>query len=175
LPDINSALRRRAPCGGLSGTGLMNGKCRTVASRLVIPSMLTGPLQGSQSSSGPISVSDESYSQFVSGVETGSVTTATITNNIVSGALRDGTRFEPVLPDGADVISRLENKGVSITARAPEASPFWSILLSSWLPFIVIIGVWFFFIRQMQGGGKGGAMGFGKSRAKLLTESHGKV
>ena len=63
----------------------------------------------------------------------------------------------------------------NITAKAPDSSPFWSILLSSWLPFIVIIGVWFFFIRQMQGGGRGGAMGFGKSRAKLLTETHGKV
>ncbi len=64
---------------------------------------------------------------------------------------------------------------MSITARPLESSPFWQLLLSSWLPFIVIIGVWFFFIRQMQGGGRGGAMGFGKSRAKLLTETHGKV
>ena len=64
---------------------------------------------------------------------------------------------------------------MQITARAPESSPFWSILLSSWLPFLVIIGVWFFFIRQMQGGGRGGAMGFGKSRAKLLTETQGKI
>ena len=64
---------------------------------------------------------------------------------------------------------------MQITARAPESSPFWSILLVRWLPFIVIIGVWFFFIRQMQGGGRGGAMGFGKSRAKLLTETQGKI
>ena len=87
----------------------------------------------------------------------------------------DGTRFETILPQGADVITRLEDQGVRSPPGRRKSSPFWSILLSSWLPFIVIIGVWFFFIRQMQGGGRGGAMGFGKSRAKLLTEAHGKV
>jgi cell division protease FtsH len=111
----------------------------------------------------------------VTDVESGRVASVTITNDVVSGVLQDGTRFETTLPAGADIISRLESQKVSITARAPESSPFWSILLSSWLPFIVIIGVWFFFIRQMQGGGRGGAMGFGKSRAKLLTETQGKV
>src|SRR6185503_19425008 len=89
--------------------------------------------------------------------------------------LKDGSRFETVIPPNTDIVTRLEDRGVNITAKEPESSPFWSILLSSWLPFIVIIGVWFFFIRQMQGGGRGGAMGFGKSRAKLLTETHGKV
>jgi len=63
-------------------------------------------------------------------------------------------------------VTRLEARNVQITARAPEQSPFWAILLSSWLPFIVIIGVWFFFIRQMQGGGRGGAFSFGKSKAR---------
>ena len=80
-----------------------------------------------------------------------------------------------MLPQGADIISRLEERDVAITARQPEGSPFWGVLLSSWLPFLVIIGVWFFFIRQMQGGGRGGAMGFGKSRAKMLTEAQGKI
>ncbi len=89
--------------------------------------------------------------------------------------MKDGSRFETVIPNNTDIVPRLEGHDVQITAKAPDSSPFWSILLSSWLPFIVIIGVWFFFIRQMQGGGRGGAMGFGKSRAKLLTETHGKV
>ena len=153
----------------------MNGNFRNFAIWLVILFMLMGLFQVFQSSTRSVSVSDKSYSQFVTDVDAGSVTSVTITDNVVSGSLRDGTRFETVLPDGADVISRLEDKNVAITARAPESSPFWSILLSSWLPFIVIIGVWFFFIRQMQGGGRGGAMGFGKSRAKLLTERHGRV
>ncbi len=153
----------------------MNVNFRNFAIWLVILFMLMGLFQVFQSSTRSISVSDKSYSQFVTDVDAGSVTQVTITDNVVSGTLRDGSRFETVLPAGADIITRLEDRGVQITARAPESSPFWSILLSSWLPFIVIIGVWFFFIRQMQGGGRGGAMGFGKSRAKLLTEAQGKI
>jgi cell division protease FtsH len=153
----------------------MNGNFRNFAIWLVILFMLMGLFQVFQSSTRSISIVDRSYSQFVSDIDAGRVQNVTITDNVVTGQLTDGSRFETVIPDGADVITRLENSDVSITARAPEASPFWSILLSSWLPFIVIIGVWFFFIRQMQGGGRGGAMGFGKSRAKLLTETQGKV
>jgi cell division protease FtsH len=153
----------------------MNVNFRNFAIWLVILFMLMGLFQVFQSSTRSISVSDKSYSQFVTDVDAGSVTAVTITDNVISGNLRDGSRFETIIPAGADIISRLEQRGVQITARAPESSPFWSILLSSWLPFIVIIGVWFFFIRQMQGGGRGGAMGFGKSRAKLLTETQGKI
>src|SRR5690606_33442972 len=89
---------RRAPWRGLSGTGLMNGNFRNFAIWLVILFMLMGLFQVFQSSTRSVSVSDKSYSQFVTDVETGSVTSVTITNNIVSGALRDGTRFETVLP-----------------------------------------------------------------------------
>ena len=153
----------------------MNGNFRNFAIWLVILFMLMGLFQVFQSSTRTMSVGEKSYSQFVTDIDAGRVSSVTITNDVVSGVLDDGTRFETIVPAGADLISRLEARNVSITARAPESSPFWSILLSSWLPFIVIIGVWFFFIRQMQGGGRGGAMGFGKSRAKLLTETQGKV
>ena len=153
----------------------MNGNFRNFAIWLVILFMLMGLFQVFQSSTRSVSVADKSYSQFVTDIESGRVSNVTITNNVVSGVLNDGSRFETIIPDGADVITKLEDRNVNITARAPESSPFWSILLSSWLPFLVIIGVWFFFIRQMQGGGRGGAMGFGKSRAKLLTETQGKV
>jgi cell division protease FtsH len=153
----------------------MNVNFRNFAIWLVILFMLMGLFQVFQSSTRSISVADKSYSEFVADVDAGRVDSVTITENVVTGTLNGGTRFETVLPAGADIVSRLEDKGVQIAARAPESSPFWSILLSSWLPFLVIIGVWFFFIRQMQGGGRGGAMGFGKSRAKLLTETQGKV
>jgi len=153
----------------------MNGNFRNFAIWLVILFLLMGLFQVFQSSNRTVATIDRTYSQFISEVDAGNVSNVTITDNIVTGTLRDGTRFETVIPQGADIVSRLEGRGVNITARAPEGSPFWSILLSSWLPFIVIIAVWFFFIRQMQGGGRGGAMGFGKSRAKLLTESNGKV
>jgi cell division protease FtsH len=153
----------------------MNGNFRNFAIWLVILFMLMGLFQVFQSSTRTVATTDKTYSQFISEVDLGNVSSVTITNDVVTGTLRDGTRFETVLPPSADVVSRLEARGVNITARAPESSPFWSILLSSWLPFIVIIAVWFFFIRQMQGGGRGGAMGFGKSRAKMLTETSGRV
>src|ERR1700754_2323967 len=153
----------------------MNVNFRNFAIWLVILFMLMGLFQVFQSTTRNSSVSDKTYSQFMSDVDAGSVTSVTIVDNIVQGMLKDGTRFETVIPPNTDIVSRLEDRGVNITAKEPESSPFWSILLSSWLPFLVIIGVWFFFIRQMQGGGRGGAMGFGKSRAKLLTETHGKV
>src|SRR3954464_1122203 len=153
----------------------MNVNFRNFAIWLVILFMLMGLFQVFQSTTRNVSVLDKSYSEFVTLVDTGKVTSVTIVDNVVQGTLTDQTRFETVVPAGADVVSRLEERNVQITARAAEGSPFWSILLSSWLPFIVIIGVWFFFIRQMQGGGRGGAMGFGKSRAKLLTETQGKV
>ncbi len=137
--------------------------------------MLMGLFQLMQSSSPTTAYIEKNYSQFINDVDAGNVTSVTITDNMLSGTLRDNTKFKTMLPDGVDVVSRLESRGVEINVKAKESSPFWAILLSSWLPFLVIIAVWFFFIRQMQGGGRGGAMGFGKSKAKLLTEAKGKV
>ncbi len=154
----------------------MNSNFRNFAIWLVIILMLMGLYQVFSSSTRSVSVAEKSYSQFITDVDAGKVSSVTITNDTVTGVLNDSnTRFQTIIPNGANVVDRLEKHNVSITAREPDSSPFWSILLSSWLPFLVIIGVWFFFIRQMQGGGRGGAMGFGKSRAKLLTEAQGKV
>lgn len=153
----------------------MNGNFRNLAIWMVILVMLLGLFQIFQTSSQTAGLTQKTYSQFIADVDSGSVQSVTITDNRLRGTLKNSQRFETYLPNGVDVVSRLEDRGVLIAAQPPESSPFWTILLSSWLPFIVIIAVWFFFIRQMQGGGRGGAMGFGKSRAKLLTESHGKV
>ncbi len=153
----------------------MNPNFKNFAIWLVILFMLLALFQVFQSSTQQGASIERNYSQLVSDIDAGSVDKVTIIENVVHGELNDGTKFTTTLPEGADIVSRLESRGVEITAQAPEKSPFWAIMLSSWLPFIVIIGVWFFFIRQMQGGGKGGAMGFGKSRAKMLTESKGKV
>ncbi|MCF4099696.1 ATP-dependent zinc metalloprotease FtsH [Maritalea mediterranea] len=153
----------------------MNGNFRNLAIWMIILVMLLGLFQIFQTSSQTAGLTQKTYSQFVSDVDAGSVQSVTITENRLRGTLSNGQRFETYLPEGVDVVSRLESRGVTIEAKPPESSPFWTILLSSWLPFIVLIAIWFFFIRQMQGGGRGGAMGFGKSRAKLLTESQGKV
>jgi cell division protease FtsH len=158
---------------------MMNVNFRNFAIWLVILFMLMGLFQVFQSSTRSIAVSDKSYSQFISDIAAGSVQSVTIVDNNVTGTMTSGAKFETVLPTSGqviqDVVNRLEERGVQVTAQQPESSPFWGMLLTSWLPFLVIIGVWFFFIRQMQGGGRGGAMGFGKSRAKLLTETQGKI
>ncbi|MCF6343840.1 MAG: ATP-dependent zinc metalloprotease FtsH [Devosiaceae bacterium] len=153
----------------------MNTNFKNFAVWLIILVMLLGLYQVFQSSSVNQAASTEkNYSQFINDVDTGNVTSVTIIDNQLVGTLRDGGQFKTLLPEGVDVVSRLESRGVQINIEEKESSPFWAILLSSWLPFLVIIGVWFFFIRQMQGG-KGGAMGFGKSKAKLLTKSQDKV
>ncbi|RYH11041.1 MAG: ATP-dependent metallopeptidase FtsH/Yme1/Tma family protein, partial [Alphaproteobacteria bacterium] len=153
----------------------MNVNFRNFAIWLVILFMLMGLFQVFQSSTRSISVSDKPYSDFIADVDAGTVSSVVITENIVTSTNSDGSKSETVLPQGADIITRLEGHNVKITAHQPEGSPLWGALLTSWLPFLVIIGVWFFFIRQMQGGGRGGAMGFGKSRAKMLTETQGKI
>ncbi len=153
----------------------MNPNFKNFAIWLVILFMVLALFQVFQSTSNQSSSTERTYSQFISDVDTGSVKSVTIVEDIVYGVMSDKSQFKTTIPDGADIVARLESRGVEITAKKPEKSPFWAVLLSSWLPFIVIIGVWFFFIRQMQGGGKGGAMGFGKSRAKLLTQNQDKV
>ena len=93
----------------------------------------------------------------------------------IHGNFTDGRGFQTYAPNDPSLIQRLYGKGVSITARAQQNDVPWFVsLLLSWLPFIALIGVWIFLSRQMQGAG-GKALGFGKSRAKLLTEAHGRV
>jgi cell division protease FtsH len=85
------------------------------------------------------------------------------------------TRYLTIKPEGEAIntalVDKLVAKNVDVRAEKQTQSGFLS-MLGVWLPFIVLIGVWMFFMNRMQGGGKGGAMGFGKSRAKLLTEKH---
>ncbi|MBL9059259.1 MAG: ATP-dependent zinc metalloprotease FtsH, partial [Mangrovicoccus sp.] len=87
---------------------------------------------------------------------------------------RDGTSFVSIKPEGEEITDRLIAKGIEVKATAQQESGFMS-MLSLWLPFLVLIGIWIFFMNRMQGGGRGGAMGFGKSKAKLLTEKNGRV
>jgi len=115
------------------------------------------------------------FSNFLKNVEEGRVVHVEIKGNNIEGILADGTTFKTYSPNDPNLVERLSNKGVSITA-APLDDQMPSLLgvLLSWFPMLLLIGVWIFFMRQMQGG-KGGAMGFGKSKAKLLSEARGKV
>jgi cell division protease FtsH len=116
------------------------------------------------------------FSQFVAEVESGNVEEVVISGDSITGRLADGRQFSSYAPpNDPTLVNRLTERGVSITAK-PDTSnspTIWGILLS-WFPMLLLIGVWVFFMRQMQSGG-GKAMGFGKSKAKLLNETHGRV
>ncbi len=115
------------------------------------------------------------FTDFLAQVESGQVADVTIEGNSVSGTLRNGVAFNTYTPDDPQLVQRLTDQGVRITAAPEErVHPILGMLLS-WLPFIVIVAVWIIFMRQMQGGAGRGAMGFGKSRAKLLTEHAGRI
>ena len=114
------------------------------------------------------------YSEFISHVDNGQVLEVTIEGKEITGQFRDGSEFKTVAPDDPGLVDRLLNNGVRLSAAEPEeTSPLLSILIS-WFPMLLLIGVWIFFMRQMQAGG-GKAMGFGKSKARMLTEKVGRV
>ena len=115
------------------------------------------------------------YSEFLTQVESGKVTSAQIDGENVTFQTENGT-FTTVQPAGTNdiLVTALQGSGVDFVVAAQEQSTLSSIIIS-FLPFILLIGVWVYFMNKMQGGGKGGAMSFGKSRAKMLTERSGKV
>ena len=115
------------------------------------------------------------FSTFLTEVDSGRVVEVEIQGNNISGVLTDGSIFNTYSPNYPNLVEKLSEKGVSIVASPLEDKmPSLLGILLSWFPMLLLIGVWIFFMRQMQGG-KGGAMGFGKSKAKLLTEAQGKV
>ena len=115
------------------------------------------------------------FSNFLNEVEAGRVVEVQIQGNNISGVLADGKSFKTFSPNYPELVDKLSSNGVSINAT-PQEDKMPSLLgiLLSWFPMLLLIGVWIFFMRQMQGG-KGGAMGFGRSKAKLLNEAQGKV
>jgi cell division protease FtsH len=120
------------------------------------------------------SATQVAYSDFISEVNGGRVRDVVIQGRIVSGQLTDGRAFQTYTPEDPSLVSRLTDKGVRVNAKPEEGdNPLVHILLS-WFPMLLLIGVWVFFMRQMQSGG-GRAMGFGKSRARMLTEKQGRV
>ena len=115
------------------------------------------------------------FSSFLTEVDKGNVASVDIRGSEISGTFRDGKGFKTYSPNYPNLVEKLSAKGVAITAgpREEKGPSLWGVILS-WFPMLLLIGVWIFFMRQMQGG-KGGAMGFGRSKAKLLTEAHGRV
>ncbi len=120
------------------------------------------------------SATQVAYSDFISEVNGGRVRDVVIQGRTVSGQLTDGRSFQTYTPEDPALVSRLTDKGVRVIAKPEESdNPLLHYLLS-WFPMLLLIGVWVFFMRQMQSGG-GRAMGFGKSRARMLTEKQGRV
>ncbi|WP_238368725.1 ATP-dependent zinc metalloprotease FtsH [Mesobacterium pallidum] len=115
-----------------------------------------------------------SYSEFVGAVESDRINDVTVDGEQIRFRTGDGTDWYTIKPSDAEVTDLLINNGVSVRAEKQEQSGFQGFLLSL-VPILLLIGVWIYFMNRMQGGGRGGAMGFGKSKAKMLTEKHGRV
>ncbi len=108
------------------------------------------------------------YSEMVAHLEKGEISEVTVQGDNISGKLNNGSLFKTYAPKDDKLVAQLREKGVKITAKPDEESP-WLTILISWAPMILLIGIWIFFMRQMQAGG-GKAMSFGKSRARLITD-----
>jgi len=120
-------------------------------------------------------VSEMSYSQFIAEVDAGNIASVTITEDAVTGQMANGRNFSTyVPPNDTSLIARLQERGVNITAKPMSKGPGWLGVLVSWIPMLLLIGVWIFFMRQIQNPG-GKAMGFGRSKAKLLNEAQDRV
>jgi len=114
------------------------------------------------------------YSDFLTHVERGQIGEVQVQGENITGKLTTGKTFKTYAPKDDDLIPLLRSKGVRIAAKPVEDSPWYMTILISWFPMLLLIGVWIFFMRQMQSGG-GKAMAFGKSRAKLMTDKSKKV
>lgn len=117
-----------------------------------------------------------SYSEFIKSINSNQVTDVMLTGRVINGTLQGGSKFSTYSPetDNKAMIGDLLKSGAVIKAKPLEQSIWMQIFISSF-PFLIIIGIWLYFMRQMQGGGKGGAMSFGKSKARLLSEDQIKI
>lgn len=155
----------------------MNANLRNLAIWVIIALLLVALFNLFQGPPGGQRGQEISYSEFLSNVDKGRVRGVTIAGQQITGLFVDGgaAQFQTYAPNDPDLVKRLEERGVAITAKAPtESGQSLLGVLVSWFPMFLILAVWIFFMRQMQGSG-GRAMGFGKSKAKLLTEAHGRV
>ncbi len=153
----------------------MNSNFRNFAIWIIIGLLLIALFNLFQSPGRQQADNSISYSQFLSAVEDSNVRSVTLSGDKIVGQYSDGRTFETFAPNDPKLVERLESKGVGISVKPQDdSSPTLLSILISWFPMLLLIAVWIFFMRQMQGGG-GRAMGFGKSKAKLLTERTDRV
>jgi cell division protease FtsH len=153
----------------------MNSNFRNLALWVIIVLLLLALFTLFQSPQQRAGSSDLPFSQFLTEADAGRVRDVTIQGPELTGHFTDGRTFQTYSPPFPGLTQRLVEKGVQVQARAPgEQVPWFVALLAQWFPVLLLIGLWIFMSRQIQGAG-GKAMGFGKSKAKLLTEAHGRV
>jgi cell division protease FtsH len=115
-----------------------------------------------------------SYSDFMQKVNTGEVVSVRIQGRKISGVTTGGGKFLPYAPEDPRLVSSLMQKKIEVVAEPEEESPWYMTLLVSWFPMLLLVGVWIFFMRQMQNGG-GRAMNFGRSRARMITQEQTRI
>jgi cell division protease FtsH len=153
----------------------MNANLRNFALWVIIVLLLLALFTLFQNPGQRASSQDITFSQLLTEVDKNNVRDVVIQGPEIHGTFTNGSSFQTYAPNDPTLVKRLYDGKVQITAKPPGDNVPWFVsLLVSWLPFIALIGVWIFLSRQMQGGA-GKAMGFGKSRAKMLTEAHGRV
>jgi cell division protease FtsH len=173
LPRILARLKGRDPRDHEGRS--MNANLRNFALWVIIVLLLLALFTLFQNPGQRTSSQDISFSQLLTEVDASHVRDVVIQGPEIHGTFTNGSSFQTYAPNDPTLVKRLYDGKVSITAKPPGDNVPWFVsLLVSWLPFIALIGVWIFLSRQMQGGA-GKAMGFGKSRAKMLTEAHGRV
>ncbi len=154
----------------------MNANWKKYAPWIVIGALAVTAFVMFQQHSPRTPIRDISFSELLVQIDEGRVHDVTIAGNEVTGHFNDNRSFSTFIPNDADIVSRLESKKVQISAKpTSDQNSFWMSLLLNALPLVLFIGVWIYMSRQMQGGAGGRAMGFGKSKAKLLTETQGRV
>ena len=153
----------------------MNNLARNIIIWLIFGAALVGLFNLFQSPTSGQQTNQLAYSDFVAEVEAQQIDEVLIDGRNLRGESKNGRVITSVMPEGTDIVAVLDKNDVRIVA-SPENTgmPSFLSLLLSWFPMLLFIGIWIFFMRQMQGGSRG-AMGFGKSRAKLLTEHQGRV
>jgi len=153
----------------------MNNFGKNIAVWVIISLVLVAIFNVFQGSSSQNTTNAIAYSDFLARVNAGEVREVSIQGDKISGASSSGVPFYSLIPKEEELANKLSEKGIKVTSEPIEnGMPGIFSVLISWFPMLLFIGVWIFFMKQMQGGSKG-AMGFGKSKAKLLTEHRDKV
>ena len=150
------------------------GNARNIAFWVVLFLLILALFNLFSGPGGTLQSNEKTYSDFVSAVEAGDVNGVTLDGEQIRYSTGSGGNFITIKPTDAEVTKLLIEKDIPVRAEKQQQSGFQSFLITL-LPFLLLIGVWVYFMNRMQGGGKGGAMGFGKSKAKMLTEKHGRV